>query len=106
MISGNSAQAPPYGSAEQQAVSFLCLDFNGVSTKHDFLPTGPCPSGVRAQLVSSACMSLPNRSSHLLSPRTSKAAGTEKTSILPITTLTSLIALEDPTAVTALLTSL
>lgn len=57
MISGNNSQPPPYGSSQQKAVSFLCLDFNGVSTKYDFLPTVPCPSGIRAQLVSSLCMS-------------------------------------------------
>jgi hypothetical protein len=56
MISGNSAQAPPLGSFAQEAVSFLCLNFNGVSTKSNFLPETPCPSGVRAQLVSLVCM--------------------------------------------------
>lgn len=55
MISGNTAKAPPMGSAEQQAISFLCLDFNGVSTKSDFLPEKPCPSGVRAQLNFQSC---------------------------------------------------
>lgn len=54
MISGNAAKAPPMGSSEQKAVSFLCLDFNGVTDPpYDFLPEKPCPSGVRAQLVSS-----------------------------------------------------
>lgn len=36
----------------QQAVTFLCLDFNGVSTRHNGLPQTPCPSGIRAQIVS------------------------------------------------------
>ena len=67
MISGNSAKAPPMGSSEQKAVSFLCLDFGGVSTRSDFLPTKPCPSGVRAQLVSPISTSLSNCLSHLLS---------------------------------------
>jgi len=35
----------------QQAVTFLCLDFNGVSTKHNELPAKSCPSGIRAQIV-------------------------------------------------------
>lgn len=52
MISGNSAQAPTPGSSEQKAVSFLCLDFNGVSVRSDYLPEKPCASGIRAQLVS------------------------------------------------------
>ncbi|KAF9654023.1 hypothetical protein BDM02DRAFT_1154676 [Thelephora ganbajun] len=55
MISGNSAKAPPTGSAEQRAVSFLCLNFNGVSSKHDFLPEMSCPNGVRAQLNFQSC---------------------------------------------------
>lgn len=55
MISGNTLQAPPMGSAQQQAVSFLCLNFNGGSTKHDLFPEGPCPSGVRAQLNFQSC---------------------------------------------------
>ena len=60
MISGNSAKAPPMGSFEQQAVSFLCLNFNGGTTKHDFLPEKACPSGVRAQLVSSVWINSPS----------------------------------------------
>lgn len=35
----------------QQAVTFLCLDFNGVSTKFNELPAQSCPSGIRAQIV-------------------------------------------------------
>lgn len=60
MISGNASAPPAYGSAEQQAVSFLCLDFSGTSTKSDFLPAAKCPSGVRAQLVSLVCTSPTN----------------------------------------------
>lgn len=91
MISGDTAKAPPIGSAEQKAVSFLCLDFNGVSTKSDFLPEKLCPSGVRAQLVSSV-RATQKTLSHTSSPRTSKAAGTERTLTLLTINLTSLIA--------------
>jgi len=35
----------------QQAVTFLCLDFDGVSTRHNELPAASCPSGIRAQIV-------------------------------------------------------
>lgn len=35
----------------QQAITFLCLDFNGVSTKYNMLPPVSCPSGIRAQIV-------------------------------------------------------
>ncbi|KAL4263562.1 DUF1996 domain-containing protein [Pleurotus pulmonarius] len=34
----------------QQAVTFLCLDFNGQTTRHNELPNKVCPSGVRAQI--------------------------------------------------------
>ena len=103
MISGNSAQAPPLGSSEQKAVTFKCLDFNGVSSGDlPFLPANVCPSGIRAQLVSPVYASLSNRLSHLLLPRTSKAAGTERTQTLPITNLMCLIVPKDPTKVTAL----
>ncbi|KDR78699.1 hypothetical protein GALMADRAFT_64058 [Galerina marginata CBS 339.88] len=39
----------------QQAVTFLCLDFNGVSTKHNELPAKECPSGIRAQINFPSC---------------------------------------------------
>ncbi|KAJ7470817.1 hypothetical protein FB451DRAFT_1399567 [Mycena latifolia] len=39
----------------QQAVTFLCLDFDGTSTKHNELPTGNCPSGIRAQINFPSC---------------------------------------------------
>ncbi|KAJ7666321.1 hypothetical protein B0H17DRAFT_1090138 [Mycena rosella] len=39
----------------QQAVTFLCLDFNGVTTKFNQLPTGSCPSGIRAQINFPSC---------------------------------------------------
>jgi len=55
MISGDAAKAPTPGSSEQKAVSFLCLDFNGVSTRSDYLPEKPCPSGIRAQLNFQSC---------------------------------------------------
>ena len=102
MISGNSATPPSYGTAEQRAVSFLCLDFNGVSTKSDYLPDKNCPSGVRAQLVGQFCTCPSNRLSHLLLPRTSKAAGTERTPTLPTTNLMFLIVAEDLTLVIVL----
>jgi Domain of unknown function (DUF1996) len=65
MISGTpglrSYNASSYA---QQAVTFLCLDFNGVSTRHNELPTGQCPSGVRAQIVSLYCVLLAYISCH------------------------------------------
>ncbi|EDR04025.1 uncharacterized protein LACBIDRAFT_306393 [Laccaria bicolor S238N-H82] len=39
----------------QQAVTFLCLNFNGQSTKWNHLPTTSCPSGIRAQINFPSC---------------------------------------------------
>ncbi|KAF8621991.1 hypothetical protein AX15_007345 [Amanita polypyramis BW_CC] len=39
----------------QQAITFLCLDFNGVSTRHNGLPLTSCPSGIRAQINFPSC---------------------------------------------------
>ncbi|KAF9003018.1 hypothetical protein BDQ17DRAFT_1481235 [Cyathus striatus] len=51
MLSGDpTLRTYDSNSFAQQAVSFLCLDFNGVSTQHNGLPLTPCPSGVRAQI--------------------------------------------------------
>ena len=105
MISGNASQAPPLGSFAQEAVSFLCLDFNGVSTRSNFLPETPCPSGVRAQLVSLVCRTKSASSSHISLPRTFKAAGTERMSTPTTINPTSPTAAEGRTAATVLLTS-
>lgn len=65
MITGNTAVPPPYGSAMQKAVSFLCLNFNGVSVRYDYLPADvQCQDGIRAQIVSHYTR-LPHRLSHL-----------------------------------------
>ena len=53
MISGNNNQPPVMGSAEQRAVSFLCLDFNGTPTKYDTMPPVRCANGLRGQIVGS-----------------------------------------------------
>ncbi|KAF8151008.1 hypothetical protein B0H34DRAFT_665516 [Crassisporium funariophilum] len=39
----------------QQAVTFLCLDFNGQSTRYNSLPPVSCPSGIRAQINFPSC---------------------------------------------------
>jgi len=56
MISGNPTlrtyDANNYG---QQAITFLCLDFDGVTTRHNELPAKKCPSGVRAQVNFPSC---------------------------------------------------
>ncbi|KAJ8461929.1 hypothetical protein ONZ45_g18114 [Pleurotus djamor] len=39
----------------QQAVTFLCLDFNGVTTRHNEIPAKNCPSGIRSQVNFPSC---------------------------------------------------
>ncbi|PFH51087.1 hypothetical protein AMATHDRAFT_143448 [Amanita thiersii Skay4041] len=57
-------------SFSQQAITFLCLDFNGVSSRHNGLPTKSCPSGIRAQVNFPSCwdgknVDSPNHKSHV-----------------------------------------
>ncbi|KAJ3510579.1 hypothetical protein NLJ89_g4591 [Agrocybe chaxingu] len=39
----------------QQAVTFLCLDFNGASARFNELPRRRCPSGIRSQINFPSC---------------------------------------------------
>lgn len=56
MLSGSpNLRSYDANSFAQQAISFLCLDFNGQTTKHTGLPDGNCPSGVRAQVNFPSC---------------------------------------------------
>ncbi|KAK2462960.1 hypothetical protein APHAL10511_005012 [Amanita phalloides] len=65
MISGDpTLRTYNPGSFAQQAVTFLCLDFNGVSTRHNQLPLQSCPSGVRAQINFPSCWDGKNVDSH------------------------------------------
>ncbi|KAG6915002.1 hypothetical protein DXG01_013955 [Tephrocybe rancida] len=56
MISGDpTLRTYDPNSHAQQAITFLCLDFNGVTTRHNELPSKSCPSGVRAQVNFPSC---------------------------------------------------
>ncbi|KAJ7672294.1 hypothetical protein DFH06DRAFT_1362961 [Mycena polygramma] len=56
MLSGTpTLRSYDTSSYAQQAITFLCLDFSGTSTKHNELPTTSCPSGVRAQINFPSC---------------------------------------------------
>ncbi|KAL0945477.1 hypothetical protein HGRIS_000963 [Hohenbuehelia grisea] len=56
MLSGDpSLRSYDSSSFAQQAVSFLCLDFNGKPTTYSGLPNVACPSGVRAQINFPSC---------------------------------------------------
>jgi len=37
----------------QQAVTYLCLDFNSKSSRSNEMPKKRCPSGIRSQIVRS-----------------------------------------------------
>ncbi len=54
MISGDpDLRTLNASSFAQQAITFLCLDFDGVSARTNELPVDQdCPSGIRAQIVS------------------------------------------------------
>ncbi|KAF9048855.1 hypothetical protein BJ165DRAFT_1342919 [Panaeolus papilionaceus] len=54
----------------QQAITYICLDFNGVSSKWNFLPPIDCPSGIRAQVNFPSCwdgqnLDSPDHKSHV-----------------------------------------
>ncbi|KAJ7746251.1 hypothetical protein B0H16DRAFT_1556780 [Mycena metata] len=57
MISGTpTLRSYDASSYAQQAVTFLCLDFSGTSTKYNQLPVNvDCPSGIRAQINFPSC---------------------------------------------------
>ncbi|KAL0056539.1 hypothetical protein AAF712_016856, partial [Marasmius tenuissimus] len=58
----------------QQAITFLCLDFNGVTSRYNELPRGKrCPSGIRAQVNFPMCwdgknVDSPDHKSHVAFP--------------------------------------
>ncbi|KAJ7881100.1 hypothetical protein B0H14DRAFT_2706135 [Mycena olivaceomarginata] len=56
MLSGTpTLRSYDASSFAQQAITFLCLDFSGTSTKHSELPAQECPSGIRAQINFPSC---------------------------------------------------
>jgi hypothetical protein len=53
MISGDpTIRTFDPSSFAQQAVTHLCLDFQGKSERFNELPLRRCPSGIRSQIVS------------------------------------------------------
>jgi hypothetical protein len=69
----------------QQAITFLCLDFNGVTTRHNSLPAKFCPSGVRAQVVRVHGLALNPPILTYDDNRTSQAVGTARSVDFDIT---------------------
>ncbi|CAK5269417.1 unnamed protein product [Mycena citricolor] len=74
MISGNPTLRSYNGSDyAQQAITFLCLDFSGVSTRFNQIPAQGCPSGMRAQINFPMCWDgknadSPDHKSHVAFP--------------------------------------
>ncbi|TFK27831.1 hypothetical protein FA15DRAFT_701627 [Coprinopsis marcescibilis] len=71
MLSGNPRKRSyDANSHAARAVDFLCLDFNGQTTRHQGLPNKVCPSGIRSQVNFPSCwngrdLDSPNHKSHV-----------------------------------------
>ncbi|CAK5263549.1 unnamed protein product [Mycena citricolor] len=82
MISGNPMlRAYDPTSYAQQAITFLCLDFNGKSTRFNEFPAQNCPSGIRAQINFPMCWDgvnadSPDHKSHVAFPSGGPDSGT------------------------------
>ncbi|KIJ47814.1 hypothetical protein M422DRAFT_777984 [Sphaerobolus stellatus SS14] len=75
----------------QQAVTFLCLDFSGTSTRYNQLPVGiSCPSGIRSQINFQSCwdgknVDSPDHKSHVAFPSGGPDSGTCDDPNFPVT---------------------
>lgn len=71
MLSGSPVlRSYDANSHSQQAIDYLCLDFNGKTTKHQNLPEKVCPSGIRSQVNFQSCwngkdLDSPDHKSHV-----------------------------------------
>ncbi|KAF9442275.1 hypothetical protein P691DRAFT_739102 [Macrolepiota fuliginosa MF-IS2] len=77
-------------SFSQQAITFLCLDFQGTSTRHSELPEKRCPSGIRSQINFPSCWDGKNtdsfdHQSHVSFLSTGPDSGTCNNTNYPIT---------------------
>jgi len=59
--------------APGQAVSFVCLDYDGVSSQTPYMPNKNCPDGLRAQVFFPSCwdgknLDSPDHKSHVSYP--------------------------------------
>ncbi|KAJ3975834.1 hypothetical protein EV361DRAFT_865096 [Lentinula raphanica] len=91
MISGDpTLRSYNASSYAQQAVTFLCLDFDGTSTKYNSLPPVSCPSGIRAQINFPMCWDGKNldssdHKSHVAFPSGGPDSGTCNDPNFPVT---------------------
>jgi hypothetical protein len=91
MISGDPAlRTYDASSYAQQAITFLCLDFNGKSVRYNELPPTSCPSGIRAQINFPSCwdgknLDASDHKSHVAFPSGGPDSGTCSDPKYPIT---------------------
>ncbi|KAK0448198.1 hypothetical protein EV421DRAFT_1676991, partial [Armillaria borealis] len=92
MISGDpNLRTLNASSFAQQAITFLCLNFNGVSTKYNELPVNQdCSSGIRSQINFPSCWDGKNvdsedHKSHVTFPSTGPDNGTCDDPNYPVT---------------------
>ncbi|SJL01044.1 uncharacterized protein ARMOST_04360 [Armillaria ostoyae] len=92
MISGDpNLRTLNASSFAQQAITFLCLNFNGVSTKYNELPVNQdCSSGIRSQINFPSCWDGKNvdsedHKSHVAFPSTGPDNGTCDDPNYPVT---------------------
>jgi hypothetical protein len=74
----------------QQAVTFLCLDYSGVSTRFNGLPAQSCPDGIRAQINFPSCwdgknVDSPTHNTHVAFLSTGPDSGTCEDPNFPVT---------------------
>lgn len=91
MISGDpKLRTLDPSSFAQQAVTFVCLDYTGVSSKYNELPAKQCPSGIRSQINFPSCwdgknIDSPDHKSHVAFLSTGPDNGTCNDPMFPIT---------------------
>ncbi|UZJ55672.1 hypothetical protein CBS101457_004992 [Exobasidium rhododendri] len=56
MVAGNATATGPASTTQlQKVVNFVCLNYDAGSSQTDTIPNGPCPDGLRAQIVFPSC---------------------------------------------------
>ncbi|KAF6749726.1 hypothetical protein DFP72DRAFT_535796 [Ephemerocybe angulata] len=91
MLSGDpSLRTFDPSSFAQQAITYLCLDFEGKSERYNELPKRRCPSGIRSQINFPSCwngkdVDSPNHQSHVSFLSTGPDSGTCNDTAYPVT---------------------
>lgn len=76
MIAGNAMNfnSPLNDTTAAKAISFVCLNYKDGSNQTNTMPNGPCPQGLRTQIVFPSCwdginLDSPDHQSHLSYPK-------------------------------------